>query len=203
MAVPRAVPPARTIATASPTPQTATFSASSVRLRKLSSPAVERAEALGNVHPELVQPALKSIQLVTQGVDLVGEPVVGLQQPPVGVLYLLREMLGRNTRHFTIPLAPVESLRHESTCPDRITGPGRTPSPPSLRPIAESRRGRESNEQRIRPAASEVERLLAGTDLAQRLWGWQPRYSLEQGLDETIAWVEKNLHRFRVDAYTT
>ena len=61
----------------------------------------------------------------------------------------------------------------------------------------------ESDEQRIRPAASEVERLLAGTDLAQRLWGWQPRYSLEQGLDETIAWVEKNLHRFRVDAYAT
>ncbi len=61
----------------------------------------------------------------------------------------------------------------------------------------------ESDEQRIRPAASEVERLLAGTDLAKKLWGWQPRYSLEQGLDETIAWVEKNLHRFRVDAYAT
>ena len=61
----------------------------------------------------------------------------------------------------------------------------------------------ESDEQRSAPAASEVERLLAGTDLAQRLWGWQPRYTLEQGLDETIAWVEKNLHRFRVDAYIT
>jgi NAD dependent epimerase/dehydratase len=61
----------------------------------------------------------------------------------------------------------------------------------------------ESDEQRVRPAASEVERLLAGTGLAKQLWGWKPRYSLEQGLDETIAWVEKNLHRFRVDAYTT
>jgi NAD dependent epimerase/dehydratase len=61
----------------------------------------------------------------------------------------------------------------------------------------------EGDERRIRPSASEVERLLAGTNLAKRLWGWQPRYSLEQGLDETIAWVEKNLHRFRVDAYTT
>jgi dTDP-glucose 4,6-dehydratase len=61
----------------------------------------------------------------------------------------------------------------------------------------------ESEGQRIRPAASEVERLLAGTALAKRLWGWQPRYSLEQGLDETIAWVERNLHRFRPDAYTT
>src|SRR4029077_7830692 len=61
----------------------------------------------------------------------------------------------------------------------------------------------ETEEGRIRPAASEVERLVAGTALAQRLWGWQPRYSLERGLDETIAWVRENLHRFRVDSYAT
>jgi NAD dependent epimerase/dehydratase len=61
----------------------------------------------------------------------------------------------------------------------------------------------EADEQRVRPTASEVERLLAGTALARGLWGWQPQYSLEQGLDETIAWVETNLHRFRVDSYTT
>ncbi len=61
----------------------------------------------------------------------------------------------------------------------------------------------ESDEQRIRPAASEVERLLAGTGLARSLWGWEPRYTLERGLDETIAWVRENLDRFRVDAYAT
>ncbi len=61
----------------------------------------------------------------------------------------------------------------------------------------------ESDEQRVRPAASEVERLLAGTKLAQSLWGWTPRYSLERGLDETIAWVRENLGRFRVDSYAT
>jgi NAD dependent epimerase/dehydratase len=61
----------------------------------------------------------------------------------------------------------------------------------------------ESDERRIRPAASEVERLLAGTGLAKSLWGWEPRYSLERGLDETIAWVRENLHRFRVDSYAT
>src|SRR4029077_6530294 len=37
----------------------------------------------------------------------------------------------------------------------------------------------ETDPQRYRPAASEVERLLAGTALAQSLWGWQPEYSLE------------------------
>ena len=45
----------------------------------------------------------------------------------------------------------------------------------------------ETDQERYRPAASEVERLLAGTALAQSLWGWKPRYSLEEGLDETIA----------------
>ena len=51
----------------------------------------------------------------------------------------------------------------------------------------------ETEPERYRPAASEVERLLAGTALAQSLWGWKPRYSLEQGLDETIAWVREHI----------
>lgn len=56
---------------------------------------------------------------------------------------------------------------------------------------------------RVRPAASEVGRLLAGTALARELWGWKPAYSLDEGLDETIAWVRDNLELFRVDDYTT
>jgi nucleoside-diphosphate-sugar epimerase len=61
----------------------------------------------------------------------------------------------------------------------------------------------ETDQERYRPAASEVERLLAGTALAQSLWGWKPEYSLEQGLDETITWVRDHLDRFRVESYTT
>lgn len=61
----------------------------------------------------------------------------------------------------------------------------------------------EGDPDRVRPAASEVGRLLAGTALARDLFGWEPRYSLDQGLDETIAWVRDNLDLFRVDAYTT
>jgi dTDP-glucose 4,6-dehydratase len=33
--------------------------------------------------------------------------------------------------------------------------------------------------------------------------GWRPRYSLDDALDETIAWVRDNLAAFRVDTYTT
>ena len=61
----------------------------------------------------------------------------------------------------------------------------------------------EVDNQRIRPAASEVGRLLAGTALAEELWGWAPRYSLDEALAETIDWVRENLETFRVDHYTT
>ena len=61
----------------------------------------------------------------------------------------------------------------------------------------------EVDPRRVRPAASEVGRLLAGTNLARELFGWEPRYSLDEALDETIAWVRANLGLFRVDSYTT
>ncbi|MGC8643954.1 MAG: GDP-mannose 4,6-dehydratase [Isosphaeraceae bacterium] len=57
--------------------------------------------------------------------------------------------------------------------------------------------------ERVRPAASEVERLLAGTALAQSLFGWKPLYTLDQGLEETVDWVRSHLDRFRPDGYTT
>jgi len=61
----------------------------------------------------------------------------------------------------------------------------------------------ETEDQRVRPAKSEVERLLAGTALAQELWGWKPTYTLDQGLEETITWIREHLDRFRTEAYTT
>ena len=61
----------------------------------------------------------------------------------------------------------------------------------------------EADAQRVRPAKSEVGRLLAGTALAEELMGWTPRFSLDEGLDRTIAWVRENLEMFRVDQYAT
>jgi NAD dependent epimerase/dehydratase len=61
----------------------------------------------------------------------------------------------------------------------------------------------ESDPARIRPAASEVGRLLAGTALATELIGWSPGYSLDEGLAETIDWVRDNLGLFRTGEYTT
>ena len=61
----------------------------------------------------------------------------------------------------------------------------------------------ESDAARQRPARSEVGRLLAGTELARELWGWSPKYTLDQALDETIAYIREHLELFRVDDYTT
>jgi NAD dependent epimerase/dehydratase len=55
--------------------------------------------------------------------------------------------------------------------------------------------------ERVRPELSEVMRLLSDTGLAQRLFGWTPKYSLEEGLRETIEWYRENLSRFRVGSY--
>src|SRR5262249_10648766 len=61
----------------------------------------------------------------------------------------------------------------------------------------------QTDAQRVRPAASEVGRLVADTTLARSLFGWEPKYTLDEALDETIAWVDDNLGLFRVDTYTT
>lgn len=55
--------------------------------------------------------------------------------------------------------------------------------------------------QRIRPENSEVERLCADATKARELLGWTSSISLEDGLRQTIAWVEQNLHTYRVDSY--
>jgi len=59
----------------------------------------------------------------------------------------------------------------------------------------------EIEDRRFRPERSEVMQLLADTRLAQKLFGWTPKYSLEDGLTRTIEWYRENLSRFRVGSY--
>ncbi len=59
-----------------------------------------------------------------------------------------------------------------------------------------------SDESRLRPQASEVERLLADAAKAKRLLGWEPRVSLEQGLEHTIEWISEHLDQYRVGEYS-
>lgn len=61
-----------------------------------------------------------------------------------------------------------------------------------------------SDEQRLRPAGSEVERLWADNQLIAELAGWAPEYGgldgLRRGLQHTIAWFSDPLHLQRYKA---
>jgi len=65
-----------------------------------------------------------------------------------------------------------------------------------------------SEDARLRPRASEVERLLADNQKAAKLLGWQPSLKgiegLRAGLRQTIAWFTEpgNLARYRSGQYT-
>jgi NAD dependent epimerase/dehydratase len=54
---------------------------------------------------------------------------------------------------------------------------------------------------RIRPSKSEVMRLISDNSKARTLCGWQAKYSLEEGLAETIDWIKKNVNKYRPDQY--
>jgi dTDP-glucose 4,6-dehydratase len=59
----------------------------------------------------------------------------------------------------------------------------------------------ESDQKRLRPENSEVERLLADNTLARQLLGWSPRVTLEDGLTMTIEWLRQHLDRYRPGVY--
>ncbi len=56
-------------------------------------------------------------------------------------------------------------------------------------------------EERVRPEASEVLLLLADTNKAKALFGYQPAVDLDQGLLRTIEWLKANQHRYRPGEY--
>ncbi|ODV54845.1 NAD-dependent 4,6-dehydratase LegB [Lysinibacillus fusiformis] len=65
----------------------------------------------------------------------------------------------------------------------------------------------ETDEQRLRPEKSEVNRLWAENKKAKELIGWQPHYGgkdgFRRGLEETIEWFSnsKNLAQYKADVY--
>ncbi len=56
-------------------------------------------------------------------------------------------------------------------------------------------------EQRLRPQKSEVERLLGSNEKIRNLTDWSPKYTLKEGIAETIEFLKNNLHRYKTDIY--
>jgi NAD dependent epimerase/dehydratase len=59
----------------------------------------------------------------------------------------------------------------------------------------------QEDRQRVRPAASEVERLLASNARAASMLGWRPRIPLEEGLEKTVPWFHNGLRLFKSHLY--
>lgn len=56
-------------------------------------------------------------------------------------------------------------------------------------------------EERLRPEKSEVNRLLGCNEKILRLTDWKPKYSLEQGLHNTIDFFKENLDKYKTNIY--
>jgi dTDP-glucose 4,6-dehydratase len=54
---------------------------------------------------------------------------------------------------------------------------------------------------RLRPERSEVMRLLSNNTLARKILKWEPRVSLDDGLDQTIDWIKSHLDLYRISTY--
>jgi NAD dependent epimerase/dehydratase len=58
-----------------------------------------------------------------------------------------------------------------------------------------------TDEARLRPEGSEVDRLLCDYSVAERIAGWRPEVSLEDGLARTAEWVRGHLADLETSAY--
>lgn len=56
-------------------------------------------------------------------------------------------------------------------------------------------------EERLRPSKSEVNRLLGCNAKICKLTEWKPRYTLKEGLEETIDFFKGNLNKYKSDIY--
>jgi len=59
-----------------------------------------------------------------------------------------------------------------------------------------------TEEARLRPERSEVYELVSDFGKARELMAWEPQVELRDGLQRTIAWIERHLARYKVGLYT-
>lgn len=60
-----------------------------------------------------------------------------------------------------------------------------------------------TDEKRLRPEGSEVDRLIADASRAKEALGWAPQVSLENGIERTVAFIRDHLHLYRPLDYAT
>jgi len=58
-----------------------------------------------------------------------------------------------------------------------------------------------TDEQRVRPDKSEVDRLYCDNSKIKKLTAWKPEHTLEAGLKETIDWFADNMKFYKPEIY--
>lgn len=58
-----------------------------------------------------------------------------------------------------------------------------------------------TEDERLRPEKSEVNRLLGSNEKIKALTDWNCNYTFEQGLAETVAWIKDNMNSYKSDIY--
>ncbi|MCR4657342.1 MAG: NAD-dependent 4,6-dehydratase LegB [Lachnospiraceae bacterium] len=58
-----------------------------------------------------------------------------------------------------------------------------------------------TDNERLRPENSEVERLLGSNEKLRALTSWKQNYTFKEGISETIKWIRDNLHTYKTDIY--
>jgi dTDP-glucose 4,6-dehydratase len=58
-----------------------------------------------------------------------------------------------------------------------------------------------ADKDRMRPERSEVNRLVASSEVAHRLLGWESKVSLDEGLHQTISWISEHMELYKPDIY--
>lgn len=59
-----------------------------------------------------------------------------------------------------------------------------------------------AEEERVRPDASEVMELICDNGKAKNLLGWEPKVSLEEGLERTLAYIRDHMHLYKPQFYS-
>lgn len=57
------------------------------------------------------------------------------------------------------------------------------------------------DDDRLRPEKSEVNRLWAENNKIKELTDWEPKYSLDQGIENTVNWIRDNMKYFKTNIY--
>lgn len=58
-----------------------------------------------------------------------------------------------------------------------------------------------TDDERVRPDKSEVNRLLGSNEKIMQLTNWKPEFTFEKGISETIEFLKANLDRYKTDIF--